>query len=124
MTDAGRSETRSRGTALATSAAGVAATGAFACAACCILPFALPATALAFTGGALGWLASIYHGAVIAAAVLVAAAWIWVAHQSVRVRKRPATSTVLAMLAASALLGLAYSWPTIEPFAIAALSAR
>jgi|ThiBiot_500_biof_2_1041547.scaffolds.fasta_scaffold15178_3 hypothetical protein len=47
MTDSAPSETGGRGAALAASAAGVAATGALACAACCILPFALPAAALA-----------------------------------------------------------------------------
>jgi hypothetical protein len=124
MTDSARSETSGRGTAIAAYAAGVAATGALACAACCILPFALPAAALAFTGGALAWLASVYHGAIIAAAALVAAAWIWVVRQSLRTRKRPAATTVLVMLVASAMLALAYFWPAIEPIVLAKLAAR
>ena len=124
MTDSAPSETGGRGAALAASAAGVAATGALACAACCILPFALPAAALALTGGALAWLASVYEGAIIAAAVLVAVAWIWVVRQSLRTRKRPAATTILVMLGASAMLALAYSWPAIEPIAVAWLIAR
>ena len=124
MTVSTRSETGGRGAAIAASAAGVAATGALACAACCILPFALPAAALAVAGGALAWLASVYHGAIIVAAVLVAAAWIWIVHQSLRARKRPAATTVLVMLAASVMLALAYSWPVLEPIAVAALTAR
>jgi hypothetical protein len=124
MTDSARSATSDRGPAIAASAAGIAATGALACAACCILPFALPAAALAVAGGALAWLASVYHGAIIAAAVLVAAASIWVAAQSLRTRKRPAATTVLVTLGASAMLALAYSWPVLEPIAVAALTAR
>ena len=84
----------------------------------------MPAAALAGAGCTLAWLSSIYEGAIIAAAVLVAAAWIWVVGQSLRTRKRPAATTVLVMLMASAMLALAYSWPVLEPIAVAALTAR
>ncbi|MDE2166323.1 MAG: hypothetical protein KGJ66_08290 [Alphaproteobacteria bacterium] len=124
MTDTARSTRGDRGAAVAASAAGVAAAGTFACAACCILPFALPAAVLAVAGGALAWLASIYEGAIVAAIALVAAAWIWVIRQSLRARKRPAMPTVMVMLAASVMLTLAYHWPSIEPIAVAALNAR
>lgn len=124
MTETAQSGVDSRGAAIAASAAGGAATGALACAVCCILPFALPAAALAVTGSALAWLASIYEGSIIVAVVLVAAAWIWVARQSLQTRKRPAAATVLMMLTASAILAVAYFWPTIAPFAVAALTAR
>ena len=124
MTEAVRPETDGRIGAIAASAAGVAAAGALTCAACCILPFALPAAMLATAGGALAWLASIYKGAVVAAVVLVTAAWFWVTWQSFRARRRPAVTTVLVMLAASAMLALAYFWPAIEPIAFAALTAR
>jgi hypothetical protein len=124
MTDTARSARGNRGTVVATSAAGVAAAGALACAACCILPFALPAAALAVAGGALAWLAGIYEGAIVAAIALVAAAWIWVIWQSLRARKRPAAATVVVMLGASVMLALAYFWPAIEPIAVAALNAR
>ena len=124
MTDARRPKPGSRGASIAASAAGVAATGALACAACCILPFALPAAALAVAGGTLAWLASLYEGAIVAATVLVATAWIWVVRQSQRTRKRPAATTVLVMLAASTMLALAYCWPIVEPIVIAKLVAR
>jgi len=124
MTEAVRSETGGRTSAIAASAAGVGAAGALTCAACCILPFALPAAVLATAGGALAWLASIYKGAIIAAVVLVAAAWLWVAWQSLRTRRRPAVTTTLVMLAASAMLALAYFWPAVEPIALAVFASR
>lgn len=113
-----------RGTSLAASAAGTAAAGALACAACCVLPFALPAAAMAVAGGALVWLASVHEEAIDAATALVAAGWVWVVWQSWRTRKRPAAATVLVMLAALAMLTLAYSWPAIESIAVAALTTR
>lgn len=124
MTDTARSETNDRGAAIAASAAGVAAAGALACAACCLLPFALSAATLAVAGGTLVWLASVYEGAIVVAIALVAAAWVRVVWQSWRARRRPAGTTVLVMLAASSMLGLAYYWPAIEPIAIAALNSR
>ena len=124
MTEAMGSKTNGRGAPIAASAAGVAATGALACAVCCILPFALPAAALAVAGGALAWLASIYDGAIVVAVVLVAAAWIAVVRQSLRTRKRPAAATTLVMLAPSAMLALAYYWPIVEPVVIAKLAVR
>jgi hypothetical protein len=39
--------------------AAIAAISALACGVCCVLPLALPATALAVTGGVLGWFASL-----------------------------------------------------------------
>lgn len=96
MKDSIRPETDGHGAIIAVSAAGIATTGALACAACCILPFALPAAALAVAGCTLAWLSSIYEGAIIAAAVLVAAAWIWVVGQSLRTRKRPAATAPAA----------------------------
>jgi hypothetical protein len=124
MTGTTGSDRGDRGTAVAASAAGIAAAGAFACAACCILPFTLPAAALAVTSGMLAWLASIYEGAIIVAIALVAAAWIWVIRQSLRTRKRPAAATVMVTLGASVMLALAYFWPAIEPLAVAALGVR
>lgn len=113
---------RDRGMTLATSAAGTAAAGALACAACCILPLALPAAVLAVAGGALAWLAGIHEEVIAVAVALVAVGWIWVAWQSWRTAKRPATATVLVMLAATVMLGLAMSWPAIEPVAVTAIA--
>jgi hypothetical protein len=39
--------------------AAIAVVAALACGVCCVLPLALPATALAVTGGVLGWVASL-----------------------------------------------------------------
>lgn len=124
MTDTAPATRGDRGAAVAASAAGVAAAGARACATCCILPFALPAAALGVAGGALAWLTSIHEEAIVAAIALVAAAWVWAVWQSLRTRKRPAAATALVMAAASVMLGLAYSWPAIEPLAVAAFNAR
>lgn len=121
MTDAARSQINDRGSKIAASTAGVVAAGALASAACCILPFALPAAILAASGGMLAWLANIYPEALVAAIVLVAAAWVRVAWQSWRTRKRPAGMTMLVMLAASLMLALAHSWSAIEPIALSVL---
>ena len=91
-----------------------AATGAVACAACCVLPFALPAVALASVGsvvalaaGALPWIAGL-------AAMVVAAAWVWIGWQSQRSRLRPARSTLHAMGAATVLPAIAVAWWQLE----------
>ncbi|TAN02490.1 MAG: hypothetical protein EPN36_16820 [Rhodanobacteraceae bacterium] len=109
---------------MATSAAGVAAAGALACAACCVLPFALPAAVLAIAGGALAWFAGIREEAIVAAIALVVTGWAWVVWRSLRTSKRPAAATMLVMFAASAMLALAYSWPAIEPVALTLLTPR
>jgi hypothetical protein len=54
-----------------------------------ILPFALPAAALAVAGDALAWLATMYEGAIVAAIALVAAAWI-LGHLAVIARTKAA----------------------------------
>jgi hypothetical protein len=106
-------------------AAGVAAvtlaTGAVACGACCVLPFALPAVALASTGTVLAMLANA-HGWVTGLAVIaVTGAWIWVAWQSIRTSAKPALSTLCLMAIATALLTVAVLWPYIEPHLVRAL---
>lgn len=121
MNEAAQSKSDGRGGQIATSVAGLAATGALACAVCCVLPFALPAAALAVSGSVLAWFSHLYRGATYAALFLVAVAWVWVLVQSWRTRKRPATTTVFAMLAATAMLALAFSWPFFEPGVIAKL---
>ena len=98
-----------------------AATGAVACAACCVLPFALPAVALASVGsivvllaGALAWITGL-------AVIAVAGAWTWVGWQSLRSRARPAASTLYMMGGATALTAVAVMWPRVEPVVIRAL---
>jgi ABC-type Na+ efflux pump permease subunit len=89
---------------------------------CCVLPFALPAAALASFGGLLAWLAGDHWWATMAALTAVVAAWLWVAYRSYRSEKRPAKSTVVVLLAATALFGVAFIWPSIEPSVVAWLS--
>ena len=48
------------------------------CAACCVLPFALPAVALASAGGVLAVFAQAFWGALYLAAVKGGGAWFWV----------------------------------------------
>lgn len=95
--------------------AGTAAVVALACGVCCVLPFALPAVALATFGGVLAAFARVYWWALGGAVAAVAAAWLWIGWQSLRSRRRPAPATLRAMAVASLLLGAAASWPYLEP---------
>lgn len=108
-------------TRLASTAATATALGAIACGVCCVLPFALPAVALASTGGMIAWFGGAFWGALYLASALVAVAWAWVAIVSVRARRRPAPSTIRAMLVATLALGVALIWPALEPHILAAL---
>lgn len=108
------------GKAVGATAAAVS-TAAVACAACCVLPFALPAAALASFGGVLAWLAGAYRWVTLVAVMAVAVAWLWVAYQSYRSRAKPRKSTLLVMAGATTMLGLALLWPNLEASAIAIL---
>ncbi len=90
------------------------ATGALACAACCALPFALPAVMLAGTGSVLAWAASARPWLMALAVAGVAAGWLWVALQSRRSQARPARATLSLMGAASVMLLLAILWPALS----------
>lgn len=108
-----------------TKAAGLAAitlaTGAVACGACCVLPFALPAVVLAGTGGALAWLAGAHVWMTSLAIVAVLGAWTWIALQTVRTQRRPAASTLYVMAGATGLTFIAVFWPLIEGRLLGAL---
>lgn len=91
------------------------ATGAAACAACCVLPFALPAVALAGLGSVLAMLAGALAWITALAVVIVAGAWAWVGWQSFRSRARPARITVYLMGGATALTAVPVMWRQIEP---------
>jgi hypothetical protein len=99
-------------------AAGVTAvtlsTGAVACGVCCVLPFALPATILASTGSLLAMFVKMHVWVTILAILSVAGAWGWIAWQTRRTRRKPATSTIFMMGAATALLTVAVLWPLLE----------
>lgn len=109
-------------TAAAVTAATLA-TGAVACGACCVLPFALPAAMLAGTGGVLAWFVSMRPWMTGLAVLAVVGAWAWIGWQTRQTRRRPAASTVLVMIAATALLAAAVLWPLIERPLIRALTA-
>jgi hypothetical protein len=93
----------------------IAATGAAACAACCVLPFALPAVALAGLGSVIAFLAGALVWVTPLAVVIVAGAWARVGWQSFRSRARPARSTLYMMGGATALTAVAVIWRQIEP---------
>jgi hypothetical protein len=102
------------GTKVVRTTAAVAAVGAVACGVCCVLPFALPAAILALSGGVLAWFGSLMPWIRGVAVIAVLGGWLWVALQTKRTRKRPATSTWLIMGAATAFLLVALAWPLIE----------
>lgn len=101
--------------------AAIAATGAVACSACCVLPFALPAAALAMTGGALAWFGGLHAWVTLVAGAAVVAGWLWVGAQMRTSGRRPAKSTLVVMATATALLAVAVAWPRIEPVFVALL---
>lgn len=110
-----------RGTRAAGLTAVTLATGALACGACCVLPFALPAAMLAGAGGLLAWFAGA-RGSVTGLAILaVIGAWGWIAWQTARTRRRAAASTLYVMAAATALTAIAMLWPLIEPHLVRAM---
>ena len=102
-------------------AAATASTVAAAGAACCVLPLVLPAAALASFGGVLTWLAGTQSLLTAAAALTVAAGWLWLAWLGYRSRARPRTGTLFVMLGATTLLVLALLWRGLEPSILALL---
>jgi hypothetical protein len=113
--------TKQRGAKAAGVAAVTLATGAVACGACCVLPFAVPAAVLADTGGILALLADAHAWVTVLAILAVIGAWSWIAWQTVRMRRSPAASTIYVMVAATALLAIAVLWPVIEAHLVRAL---
>jgi hypothetical protein len=98
------------------------ATGAVACGPCCVLPFALPAAALASTGSVLAWLAGAHAWITGLALFSVLGAWAWIAWDTARSQRRLAQSTVYVMTAATLLTAVAVLWPLIERQIVRALS--
>lgn len=99
-------------TALATSG------GAMACAACCVLPVAFPAIAVAGGGALLGWIDAATKLMFVAALLSVIGAWGWVIYRARSTGKRTAKATLLMMQAATAVLALGLAFPAYEPFLI------
>lgn len=113
---AGNSDRVAGATALTSSSAAVVA-----CAACCVLPLALPAAALAASGGVLAWLTGAHMWITAVAAVMVTAAWLLVFWQSRRTGLKPHRGTVIILTISIALMMLAFAWPAIEPLLVKAL---
>jgi hypothetical protein len=99
------------------------AAGAVVCGVCCVLPFALPAVALASAGGIIAWLGRFQFWATVLAAAIVTAAWVWIVVNNGRTKAKPARSTLYMMGIATVVLLLALLWSRIEPFIIHALKA-
>lgn len=91
-----------------------AATGAVACAACFVLPFALPAAMLAGFGSVLAVFASADAWITPLAVIAIAGAWAWIGWRSLLSRAWPARSTIYVMGAASALTSIAIVWRQIQ----------
>jgi hypothetical protein len=105
-------------------AAGVAtmtALAAAACTACCILPFTLPAAALAFAGSSIAVLDHA-HGWITKLAIsVVIGAWLWIGWRRWRSGRRIARTTAALMIVATLLTVAVACWPLIEPVAFHAL---
>jgi hypothetical protein len=112
---------RTAGQAVGATALAASTSAVLACAACCVLPLALPAVMLASAGGMLAWLASGHMLITISAGIAVAAAWLWVWGQTRRVRAKPARGTIHMLALSTGLFGLALLWPIIEPVLIKTL---
>lgn len=106
----------------ASAAAFITAAGAIACGVCCVLPFAVPAVALASTGSMIAWFGGVQRWATALGVIVVAAAWVWIWRLSIRSRAKPAQSTLFMMGIATAVLTLAVVWPLIEPRIIRAIA--
>ncbi len=104
-------------TALATSG------GAMACAACCVLPVAFPAIALAGGGAVLVWIDAATKVMFVAALLSVIGAWGWVVYRARSTGKRTANATLVMMRIATAALGLGLAFPAYEPFLVKLIKA-
>ena len=108
-------------------AAGAAAmtlsTGAVACGVCCVLPFALPATVLASTGSLLSSFVHMQWWITGLSVLAVMGAWGWIAWQTRRTGRKPATATLVMMTASTVFMTVSLMWPLIEKPLIRALRA-
>ena len=114
MSDISRGETAASATALTTSSGAL-----LACSACCVLPIALPAVALALGATTLSWMEAAHSWLTLAAVLMLFAAWGFVFRQSARTGRRASKSTIYMLGAATVLTGLAVAWPWLEPGLVA-----
>ena len=102
------------GARMASAAATTLTLGAVACGVCCALPLALPAVALASSGGLLAFVARAWW-VPYAATAMVAGAWLWVAARTRRTSRRPARATIVTLVVATVALAVALLLPLVEP---------
>lgn len=95
--------------------------GALACAACCVLPVAFPAIALAFGGALLVWIDVATKAMFVAALLSVVGAWGWIAYRSRTSGKRTPRATLVMMSAATAVLIAGLAFPLYEPLILRAI---
>lgn len=103
--------------ALATSSGAV-----LACSACCVLPLAIPAVALALSATTIAWIEAANVWITGFSVILLAGAWALIWRQSARSGKRAANSTIYMLCAATLLSAIAVSWPYTEESFIRFLS--
>ena len=95
--------------------------GALACAACCLLPIAFPAIALAFGGALLAWIDVATEAMFIAALLSVLGSWVWIAYRARSSGKRTPRTTLVMMSAATAVLLAGLALPLYEPLIVSAI---
>lgn len=100
-------------TLIGVSATATSCAAALSCAACCVLPLALPAALLAGTGATLGWLESASPWLRLLSVVVVAAAWLMIWRKSVRTGKKAARSTMILLGVSTVLTAALLLW---EPY--------
>ncbi|MBR0779148.1 hypothetical protein JQ543_11345 [Bradyrhizobium diazoefficiens] len=99
----------------AAGAAVATATIAVACAACCVLPFALPAVALAGVGGAIAVLGRAHGLMTILSIAVVLGAWGWIGWRSRTAGLKIRKPALAAMGAATVLTAIAALAPILGP---------
>ena len=101
--------------------AAATALAAVACAACCVLPVALPSVVLGIAGGFLAFLDHAHGWITKAAIVIVIIAWMSIAWQIMRRKRRMTRTAAALMIFATVLTATASAWPLLEPLAFSAL---
>ena len=86
-----------------------------ACAACCVLPLALPAAMLAGAGAALAWFENASPWMALFSVVVVILSWAMIARQSLKTGRKPARATLILLGISTALALIALFWyPYVE----------
>lgn len=104
---------RNNETAVGVTATLTSSASVLSCAACCVLPLALPAAALAGAGATLSWFESAAPWLRVASVIIVFAAWWMVWLQSAQTGRKTARSTIALISISTALTILSLLW---EPF--------